>query len=58
MHKCPYATVMRPSNVHGRGDDFLWHYLNSSRRPARNISLWKAGLDVYKAPVFVSLVTF
>ncbi|XP_031622507.1 NADH dehydrogenase [ubiquinone] 1 alpha subcomplex subunit 9, mitochondrial [Contarinia nasturtii] len=48
----PNATVIRPADMYGREDHFLWYYQHVWRRQFRAVPLWDNGDKTVKAPVF------
>lgn len=48
----PNATVIRPADMYGREDHFLWYYQHVWRRQVRSLPLWEKGENTIKAPVF------
>lgn len=48
----PNATVIRPADMYGREDHFLWYYQHVWRRQYRALPLWEKGDKTVKAPVF------
>ncbi len=49
------AVIIRPSNIYGESDRFLFYYTKDLRRNFNSISLWKKGEMTIKMPVSVSL---
>jgi hypothetical protein len=47
------AVIIRPSNIYGESDRFLYYYTNDLRRGLNNIPLWKKGEWTIKMPVHV-----
>ncbi len=47
------AVIIRPSNVYGETDRFLFYYCNDFRRGLTSIPLWKKGEMTIKMPVHV-----
>lgn len=50
------AVIIRPSNVYGETDRFLFYYCNDFRRGLTSIPLWKKGEMTIKMPVHQSNV--
>lgn len=48
----PNATIIRPADMYGREDHFLWYYQHIWRRQLHKLPLWKKGEKTVKAPVF------
>ena len=48
------AVIVRPSNIYGETDRFLFYYCNDFRRGLTSIPLWKKGEMTIKMPVHVS----
>ncbi|ELU16423.1 hypothetical protein CAPTEDRAFT_138749, partial [Capitella teleta] len=54
----PEATIIRPSDMYGIDDNFLFYYMNRWRRSGKNkMSLWRKGEQTIKMPVDVRDVT-
>jgi hypothetical protein len=51
----PDTVVVRPSNIYGETDRFLYYYVNEYRRGLGSIPLWKKGEMTIKMPVHVNL---
>lgn len=52
LEEFPNATIIRPSDMYGREDHFLWYYQHIWRRQGRALPLWEKGEKTVKAPVF------
>jgi len=50
------AVIIRPSNIYGENDRFLFYYVNDYRRGLTSIPLWKKGEMTIKMPVHQSNV--
>jgi len=50
------AVIIRPSNIYGENDRFLFYYSSDYRRGLTSIPLWKKGEMTIKMPVHVSLI--
>ena len=50
----PDAVIVRPSNIYGETDRFLYYYTNEFRRGLGSIPLWNKGEMTIKMPVHVS----
>ena len=49
------AVIIRPSNIYGESDRFLYYYTNEMRRNISSIPLWKKGEMTIKMPVHVNI---
>jgi NADH dehydrogenase (ubiquinone) 1 alpha subcomplex subunit 9 len=49
------AIIIRPSNIYGESDRFLFYYTRDLRRNIGSIPLWKKGEMTIKMPVHVNL---
>ncbi len=47
------AVIIRPSNIYGESDRFLFNYVNDFRRGLTSIPLWNRGEMTIKMPVHV-----
>lgn len=52
LEEFPNATIIRPADMYGREDHFLWYYQHIWRRQLRALPLWEKGEKTVKAPVF------
>lgn len=52
LEEFPNATIIRPADMYGREDHFLWYYQHIWRRQLRFLPLWEKGEKTVKAPVF------
>lgn len=52
MEEFPNATIIRPADMYGEGDHFLWYYQHVWRRLFKYVPLWKKGEHTIKAPVY------
>lgn len=52
------AVIIRPSNIYGESDRFLFYYANDLRRGLRYIPLWRKGEMTIKMPVHVKALHF
>lgn len=52
LEEFPNATIIRPADMYGEADDFLWYYQHAWRRMGRFLPLWKKGEQTVKAPVY------
>lgn len=52
----PNAVIVRPSNIYGESDRFLFYYLNDYRRGLNSIPLWHGGEMTIKMPVHVLIL--
>lgn len=52
LEEFPNATIIRPSDMYGQGDHFLWYYQHTWRRLLTTLPLWKKGEQTIKAPVY------
>ena len=50
------AVILRPANIYGESDRFLFHYVNDLRRGPTSIPLWNRGEMTIKMPVHQSNV--
>lgn len=50
------AVIIRPSNIYGETDRFLFSYINDARRGFPSVPLWKRGEMTIKMPVHQSNV--
>jgi NADH dehydrogenase (ubiquinone) 1 alpha subcomplex subunit 9 len=58
LDEFPDATIIRPSDMYGINDRFLFYYMNRWRRNGTSkMSLWKKGEQTIKMPVDVRDVT-
>lgn len=51
------AVIIRPSNIYGETDRFLYYYTSDLRRNIKTIPLWKKGEMTIKMPVHVRIFT-
>jgi len=59
LQEFPEATIIRPTDVYGIQDNFIFYYFSRARwgqynSSRRHLALWKAGLETVKAPVHLS----
>lgn len=47
--------IIRPANIYGECDKFLFYYVNELRRGLTSIPLWRKGEMTIKMPVHVRL---
>lgn len=52
LEEFPNATIIRPADMYGREDHFLWYYQHIWRRQLRYLPLWEKGEKTVKAPVY------
>lgn len=52
MEEFPRATIIRPSEMYGQDDHFIYHYMHIIRRQLHSIPLWDKGEKTIKAPVY------
>lgn len=59
LKEFPEATIIRPADIYGFGDHFIYYYSHIWRRrtlfffgPARGMVLWRKGEDTIKQPVW------
>lgn len=52
LEEFPNATIIRPADMYGREDHFLWYYQHIWRRQLHKLPLWEKGEKTVKAPVF------
>lgn len=55
MEEFPNATIIRPADMYGEADNFLWYYQHVWRRGGlmgHSLPLWKKGEHTIKAPVY------
>lgn len=52
LEEFPNATIIRPADMYGREDHFLWYYQHIWRRQYHSVPLWENGEKTVKAPVF------
>lgn len=52
MEEFPNATIIRPADMYGEADNFLWYYQHLWRRIGNTVPLWKKGEHTIKAPVY------
>lgn len=52
LEEFPNATIIRPADMYGQADHFLWYYQHFWRRQLHNLPVWKKGEKTVKAPVF------
>lgn len=52
LEEFPNATIIRPADMYGREDHFLWYYQHIWRRQYHSLPLWEKGEKTVKAPVF------
>lgn len=50
----PNATIIRPADIFGSDDRFLYYYAHLWRRQVRSLPLWQKGEKTVKQPVFAS----
>ena len=50
------AVIIRPANIYGEMDRFLFNYINELRRGLNSIPLWNRGEMTIKMPVHVGQV--
>lgn len=48
----PDATIIRPADMYGQQDHFIYHYAHVWRRQLRFVPLWYKGERTMKAPVY------
>lgn len=49
----PEATIVRPSVIYGRMDNFISHYMSTDRTTFEYIPLWHKGEKTEKQPVYI-----
>lgn len=52
LDEFPNATIIRPADMYGQADHFLWYYQHIWRRNYHSLPLWNKGEKTIKAPVF------
>lgn len=52
LEEFPNATIIRPSEMYGQQDHFLYYYQHFWRRTVHWLALWDNGERTVKAPVF------
>lgn len=52
LEEFPNATIIRPADMYGQSDHFLWYYQHIMRRTIHQLPLWHKGEKTVKAPVF------
>lgn len=52
LEEFPNATIIRPADMYGTADHFLWYYQHIFRRQLHFLPLWHNGEKTVKAPVF------
>lgn len=52
LEEFPNATIIRPADMYGTCDHFLWYYQHTWRRLFTQLPLWKKGEQTIKAPVY------
>lgn len=52
LEEFPNATIIRPADMYGHADHFLWYYQHIWRRQFHSLPLWDKGETTVKAPVF------
>ena len=52
------SIIVRPANVYGETDRFLFHYLNDLRKGPNSVALWNRGEMTIKMPVHVNFLIF
>lgn len=50
----PEATIIRPSDMYGDRDHFLWRFTRWNRRQWKKVPLWNGGYNIFKQPVYVA----